>query len=452
VPIRRSAPRTLSLPRRSLYLPPTVSRRTVLRGAAGAGALSAVGGLAACGGDDSGGESGSAEVTLGSNRGDEVPNAAEQAMMDAFAEESDFEITRNIQDNETFQESINNYLQGDPDDVFTWFAGFRARFFDDQGFIGDVSDVWEDIGDGYSDAFRAASSNGDKQIFVPMYNYPWAVFYRKSVFEENGWTAPETLEDFEALAQEIQGAGLVPVALGNQDGWPSMGTFDILNMRMNGYDFHVALMAGEEDWDTPEVGAVFEQWAALLPYHQEDPNGRTWQEAAQALQTREAAMYFLGMFVGEQFAEGDDERGDLDFFAFPEIDSSIGAGDIDAPIDGYMLTASPENEEGAKEWLRFVGSAAAQDIYVATSPNVIAAHADADTSRYTDLQNKAVELIGNATGIAQFLDRDTRPDFASTVVIPTFQAFLNNPADIETVLSDLQAGKERLFVEGGSTR
>jgi multiple sugar transport system substrate-binding protein len=410
-----------------------------------------MGGLAACG-DDSGGGSGSGTVTLGSNRGDEVPNAAEQAMMDAFAEESDFEITRNVQDNETFQESINNYLQGDPDDVFTWFAGFRARFFDDQGFIGDVSDVWEDIGDGYSDAFRTASSNGDKQIFVPMYNYPWAIFYRKSVFEENGWTAPETLEDFEALAQEIQGAGLVPVALGNQDGWPSMGTFDILNMRMNGYDFHVALMAGEEDWDTPEVGAVFEQWAALLPYHQEDPNGRTWQEAAQALQTREAAMYFLGMFVGEQFEEGDEERGDLDFFAFPEIDSSIGAGDIDAPIDGYMMTASPENEEGAKEWLRFVGSAAAQDIYVATSPNVIAAHADADTSGYTDLQNKAVELIGNATGIAQFLDRDTRPDFASTVVIPTFQAFLNNPADIETVLSDLQAGKERLFVEGGSTR
>jgi multiple sugar transport system substrate-binding protein len=446
VPVPRSAAGRLSLPRRPLLLPPTLARRTVLKGAAGAGALSAMGGLAACGGDDSG--AGSGTVTLGSNRADEVPRAAEDAMIEAFQEGRELTVEPNVLDNESFQEGINSYLQGDPDDVFTWFAGFRARFFDDQGFIGDISDVWEDIGGGYSDAFREASSNGDRQIFVPMYNYPWAVFYRKSVFEENGWTAPETLEDFEALAQEIQGAGLVPVALGNQDGWPSMGTFDILNMRMNGYDFHIALMAGEEDWDTPEVGSVFEQWAALLPYHQEDPNGRVWQDAAAALLNGEAAMYFLGMFVGEQFPE--EERGDLDFFAFPEIDSSIGAGAIDAPIDGYMMTADPSNEEGAKEWLRFVGSAEAQDIYVATSPNVISAHSDADTSGYTDLQIKAVELIGSADGIAQFLDRDTRPDFASTIVIPTFQNFLNNPADIDTVLADLQAGKERIFVEGAS--
>ncbi|MGF1653445.1 MAG: hypothetical protein ACFCUP_09040, partial [Actinomycetales bacterium] len=102
MPIRRSVPRALSLPRRSLHLPSTVSRRTVLQGAAGAGALTAMGGLAACGGEDSGG-AGSTAVTLGSNRGDEVPNQAEQAMMDAFAEESDFEVTRNVQDNETFQ-------------------------------------------------------------------------------------------------------------------------------------------------------------------------------------------------------------------------------------------------------------------------------------------------------------------------------------------------------------
>lgn len=451
MPIRRSAPRALSLPRRSLYLPPTVSRRTVLRGAAGAGALSAVGGLAACGGDDSGGESGTGTVTLGSRLGDPVPAAAEDAVLAAFEEQSGYTVEVNRQDNETFQESINNYLQGSPDDVFTWFTGFRARFFDDQGLVGDLSSVWDEIGDGYSDAFRAASSNGDKEIVVPVSTYPWALFYRPSVFEENGWSAPETIEDFEALCQEVQGAGLVPVAFGNQDGWPSMGTFDILNMRMNGYDFHIALMAGEEDWDTPEVGAVFEQWAALLPFHQEDPNGRTWQEAAQALQRNEAAMYFLGLFVGEQFEEGAD-RDDLDFFAFPEVDSAIGAGDIDAPIDGYMMAPTPENEEGALALLTYWGSAEAQELNLREAPNAVAAHSDADTSGYTPLQQKAVELIQNATGLAQFLDRDTRPDFASTIVIPTFQNFLNDPSDIDTVLADLQAGKERLFVEGGSTR
>jgi len=451
VPTRpRSTPNPLHLPSSGLRAP--VARRSVLHGAMGVGAVSA---LAACGGDDTSSGSasgGSGEVagstSLGSNKADEVPRTAEDAMIAAFTEASGIEVETNVQDNETFQESINSYLQGTPQDTFTWFAGFRARFFDDQGFIGDITDVWDEIGDGFTDGFREASANGEKQILVPLYNYPWAMFYRKSVFEENGYEIPENLEAFTALCEQMQGDGLIPVALGDSDGWPAMGTFDILNMRLNGYDFHIDLMAGNVDWDTAEVRRVFETWATLLPFHQPDPVGRTWQDAAASLLQRESGMYLLGMFVGEQFPEGED-RDDLDFFNFPELDASIGAGAIDAPIDGYMLTASPENEEAAKEFLKYIGSAEAGDIYIQTNPNNIAAHNDADTSAYSPLQLKAAELIGNADNIAQFLDRDTRPDFASTVVIPTLQTFLQNPADIDTVVSDLQAGKERLFTGEG---
>ena len=83
-----------------------------------------------------------------------------------------------------------------------------------------------------------------------------------------------------ALMDDMQGKGVTPFAFGDKDGWPAMGTFDILNMRLNGFDFHMSLMAGEEAWDGDEVKQVFETWRTLLPYHQEDPLGRTWQEAA----------------------------------------------------------------------------------------------------------------------------------------------------------------------------
>ena len=117
-----------------------------------------------------------------------------------------------------------------------------------------------------------------------------------------------------------------------------MGTFDMLNMRINGFDYHISLMAGKEAWDSAEVKEVFSTWAELLPYHQTDPLGRTWQEAAQTLQRKEAGIYILGIFVNEQFP--DDEE-DLDFFTFPEIDSAIGSGAIDAPIDGFCMSAKP---------------------------------------------------------------------------------------------------------------
>ena len=111
------------------------------------------------------------------------------------------------------------------------------------------------------------------------------------------------------------------------------GTFDILNLRLNGYQFHVDLLAGKEDWTGPEVKNVFKTWTELLPFHQENPNGRTWQEAATALEKKEAGMYFLGTFVASNSTD-QTYLDDLDFFNYPGVRPAIGADAIDAPIDG----------------------------------------------------------------------------------------------------------------------
>ena len=99
----------------------------------------------------------------------------------------------NTVDHNTFQEQINNYLQGTPDDVFTWFAGYRMQFFAAaRASPTPIDDVWEKIGGNFSTAFKQASTGLDgKQYFVPFYNYPWAVFYRKSLFEEKGYERPD---------------------------------------------------------------------------------------------------------------------------------------------------------------------------------------------------------------------------------------------------------------------
>ncbi|WP_277352124.1 extracellular solute-binding protein [Knoellia koreensis] len=134
-----------------------LSRRTLLRGAAGAGALLTMPALlAACGGGDSGaGGKASGTITFGSNQSDAKPKAAYQAVMDSFAKaNSGLSVKINTIDHNTFQENINNYLQGSPDDVFTWFAGYRMQFFASKGLIGDISDVWKDV-KGMSDALRS---------------------------------------------------------------------------------------------------------------------------------------------------------------------------------------------------------------------------------------------------------------------------------------------------------
>ena len=440
-----SMPTPSQLARRGHGIHAPMSRRTVLNSAAGVGAL---GTLAACGGDDggsSGGGGGSSDtVTLGSRSTEAVPKAAMAALIKAYADESGVTVEENATDPNTYQEQINSYLQGSPDDVFQWFAGYRARFFAEQGLTGDITDVWDEVGDNYSEGMKNASSAEDgSQIFLPLYYYPWAIFYRPSVFEAGGYEIPETMDELKALAEDMQAGGMVPFAFGASDGWPQMGTFDYLNMRTNGYQFHIDLMAGAQRWDSDEVKAVFETWASLLPFHQEDSLGRSWQEAATSLQNKEAGMFTLGLFLNQQFPEGE-ERDDLDFFNFPEIDPAIGSDAVEAPIDGFMKSADPKNPDAATAFLKFIGTPAAVEAYVGEDPQ-IAANEEADVSGYDVLQKKSVELVNSAANISQFLDRDTRPDFASTVIIPEFQRFIGSPDAIDDITSSIQAQAESIF-------
>jgi multiple sugar transport system substrate-binding protein len=383
------------------------------------------------------------ELTIGSNYSDEVPRTAMAAMIDYCGQEAGVTPAVNTVEHGAYQDSINSYLQATPDDVFAWFAGFRMRFFADQGLATPISDVWAEVGDNYSETFKAASTGDDgEQYFIPIYNYPWVVLYRKSLFEEKGYSVPATAEDFAALLQQAQDDGLVPLAFADKDGWPAMGTFDILDMRLNGYQFHVDLMAGKESWTDERVTKVFEYWRDnILPFSQEGALGRTWQEAAQSLLNKEAAMYFLGTFAAEQFPL--EEQGDLDFFAFPPLGSDYDAEmGIDAPIDGFMISKSPQNLEGAKAFLKCMSTGAAQITYLTGNPAAgVAAGLDADTSGYTELQKKAAEIIANSGAIAQFLDRDTRPDFAGPNAMQAFlQDFLQDPAqDIMALQESMQA-------------
>jgi multiple sugar transport system substrate-binding protein len=67
------------------------------------------------------------EVTIGSNYSDQVPKDAFAAMLNYCAGQTTATPKINTVEHGAFQDSLNSYLQGTPDDVFTWFAGFRME-------------------------------------------------------------------------------------------------------------------------------------------------------------------------------------------------------------------------------------------------------------------------------------------------------------------------------------
>lgn len=424
---------------------PGPSRRSVLRGAVlGAGAVALPALLTACG-DGPGRDRN--KVTVGSNASDAVPKKAFKAAFEAYEKKSGKTVEVNTTEHNEFQQNITRYLRGSPDDVFMWFAGYRMQYFAEKGLLTDVSDVWKGFS-GFSEALKEQSTHEGKQYFVPYYYYPWAVFHRKSLFARRGYEQAENWDDFIALARRMHEDG-TPVAFCDKDGWPAMGTFDYINMRLNGYAFHQALMAGEEAWTDRRVKEVFGLWRELMPYYQKGALGRTWEEAGQGLQRRRTGMAVLGMpHPGTQFPE--DERDDIDFFAFPEIDPAHGRGAVEAPVDGFLVARKSRNTDGAKDLLAWLGTPRAEDVYLAHDPNNVAVNDRADTAAYSPLQQKSAELVGKAEQISQFMDRDTRPDFAQTVMIKALQDFIDDPKDVDGLVHRIERQKKDIFSQSVS--
>lgn len=419
-----------------------LERRTLLKGLA-VSALALGGGsvLSACTGAKQPTPGASASVskttTLGSSGSDAAPKKAIAAMVSAFQTKSGDTVKINTVPHNDFQNNINSYLQGSPDDAFTWFAGYRMRYYAAKGLVAPLDDVWSSIGGNFSDSIAKASTGDDgKKYFVPIYNYPWGFFYRKSVWAAKGYTEPSTFDELKALCEKMKADGLIPIAFADKDGWPAMGTFDYLNMRLNGYQFHVDLCAHKESWDQQKVKDVFDNWKSILPYQDPAALGATWQEAATTLGNKKSGMYLLGSFVTQQFSDKA-TLADIDFFPFPEM-ATEGRDAVEAPIDGYMLSKKGGDNQAAKDLLAYIGSAEGEDVYYTNDPSNLPVAKGADLSKLTPLNKKCADVIAGAKSISQFFDRDALPAMANNVIIPALQGFVKS-GTIDTANLESQA-------------
>ncbi len=388
-------------------------------------------------------------VIYNSYQSDPEPRKADEELVRRFEEKNpDVDVVHSTVAHEDFKQAIRAYLTAStPPDVMTWFAGNRARFFIDRGLIMDISDVWEQEGwnESYPKGFRALSTVGEKQYFLPTSWYWWAVYYRTDIFEQYGLEPPETWEEFLQVCQTLKENGITPITIGTRYPWTAAAWFDYLNMRVNGPDFHINLMLGTEKYDDPRVKKVFtDYWAPLIEngYFLEDAAAYAWQEAIPFMVNGEAAMYLMGDFLRDSYP--DELEANLDFFRFPIIDPNVPVGE-DAPTDGFFLAANAQHADDAKAFLAFLGSVEAQQYYADTLGR-LPTNMGVDTSGFTPVQLKGLELIQGADFVAQFYDRDTTPEMAEEGMAG-FAEFWANPGAIDDILTRLEAARQEIFTE-----
>ena len=419
-----------------------ISRRSVLKGAAIGGAGLVAGGslLAGCGKKQ---VTGDVRFTIRGNLSDAGAKIA-IAANDAYTAKTGNKVISQAVNSDDFQNNFVQILQGTPDDAFGWMAGWRTNARADAGLLADVSEQVKALGSSLSAAaIQGATNPSDgKQYIIPTTYYPWGLHYRKSTMQELGLN-PESIatwDDLIKLCEATQKKGLVGYALGDKGGWEAMGTFDILNMRLNGYQFHIDLLNGKEQWTDAKVVEVFNYMGQLAPYMNKNVLDISWDGMRDLLLQKKCGAMMMGSWFANDFlAKSQADYDDLWIVPFPEINPEHGRDTIDAPIDGLCVAANGENTEGGKDLVKWLASKDGMQARLDAGNTFTSANKNQDTSSYDPFQKQQLAVMGEAKYITQFLDRDTRQDFANPVVAPAIQNFLRAPKDINKILESVQA-------------
>lgn len=386
------------------------------------------------------------ELVINTDTSDPAPKAAfEQLIADFEAENPDVTVTWNIFDHEGYKTSIRNFLTADAPDIANWYAGNRMLPYVNAGLFEPVDDVWEEHGLNESLKSAVASMTIDGKIWgVPYTYYQWGVYYRKDIFEDLGIAVPTNWEEFKQAGMTLSENGVTPITIGTKYLWTAAGVFDYLNLRTNGYDFHMALTRGEIEWTDDRVRATMNNWKELVDagFFLENHAAYSWQEALAPMVQGDAAMYVMGNFAVAPLREAGLSDDQLDFFQFPEITAGIPVAE-EAPTDTIHIPANAPNKEDAKRFLAFVARA---DVQTKINNTLGQLPINSGSTVADDkFLNAGFEMLSAADGgIAQFFDRDAPAEMAK-VGMEGFQEFMVKPDRLDAILERLEKARQRIY-------
>ena len=368
---------------------------------------------------------------------DATPLAAMEALIADFeAANPDIDVVLQNFDHEGYKTAIRNFLTTDSPDLANWYAGNRMAPFVNAGQFQDVSDVWE--ANGLSDSLASAKASmtiDGKQWGVPYTYYQWGIYFNKDVYKAAGVEVPKTWDEFVANCEKFKAANVDCLTTGTSALWPAAGIFDYINMRTNGYEFHMDLTAGKIAWTDDRVKATFAEWAKVQPYITANHAAIDWQDAAALMVQGKAANYVMGNFAVATFKEGGMTNDNLGFMVFPEITPGIPRAE-EAPTDTIHITAGAKNVPDAKTFLAYVASAEAQ-----TKLNAALGQLPTNKNATVDAADPFIsagfESLSSAYALAQFFDRDAPAEMAKAGM-EGFQEFMVKPERLPEILDRLE--------------
>ncbi len=182
------------------------------------------------------------------------------------------------------------------------------------------------------------------------------LWYNKQVFADAHLTPPPTFDAFFTVADALKAKGIVPLAIGDKEGWEAGHTFETVLIGTLGADSYRGLWTGKTSWMSPKVTQALETFKRMLTYANSDHAALTWDEAGQYIVGAKGAMLIMGDWTNGWFTS-------KNFAGYGYIPAPGNANIYDALSDSFGFPKKVQHHLNVRAWLRVLGSREGQEAF-----------------------------------------------------------------------------------------
>lgn len=239
--------------------------------------------------------------------------------------------------------------------------------FVDSAILADVSDcpTSADVQKAYSDILKSVT-------YVPMdgiYGVPYVanaagMLYNKDLFEEHGWTIPETWDELIALFERIKSEtpDIYPIYLGYLDTWTILSPWNSITINMVPSDLARQVNAGTAKF-ADYYREPAERMLQLLDYAEDGPFAYSYNDACTAFARGQSAMYPCGSFAVPQILSVNPDM-NIGMFAMPSADDPDDRIVVSGVDLQWCVAETCEHKDAVYEVIAFLNEQANVQAYI----------------------------------------------------------------------------------------
>ncbi|MFN8679102.1 MAG: extracellular solute-binding protein [Thermomicrobiales bacterium] len=377
-------------------------------------------------------------------------SAVADAIYAAFQEANpNVKIVREAFQTEQMRDTVNTAISsGSGPDVIFYDAGpGYAGVLAEAGFLLPLTDYAAKYGwdERVSPPALEATSIDGVLYGMPLQTDLIGMYANKTLLDQEGLTAPTTLDEMVTFCAAAKEKGYIPVAFSNNPGWSAFHQFSMTaNQNIGPAAMRDLLLNNKGRWDTPEITEaitaffVTMQDAGCFP---DDVNAIQYDDGNALFYTGQALLNTSGSWLASEIATNMSDQ-DVQFTTFPLIKEGNEPTWISGVGSAFYINAGSQHPDEAAAFVDFLFNQDSVAKWLGEAKYFVPVAFDASTIEIDPVTAQIVTVLQEAgSSGAQFgynIDVMAPPAF-NDMMQSGFQAVLAGDKTAEQQAADLQA-------------